>query len=109
MIRSIQKIIKIGSSGGVTIPAKELKQQNLAIGDEVEVIVRPVNKVSAEDQKVLDAAKATLDDFTWIVGHWQGTGLGGESEEMWMPPAGGAIRVTPVTFASLDHPASMRV
>jgi hypothetical protein len=35
--------------------------------------------------------KATLEDFRWIVGHWTGTGLGGTSEEMWMPPAGGAI------------------
>jgi hypothetical protein len=34
---------------------------------------------------------ATLDDFTWIVGQWTGTGMGGTSEEMWMPPAGGAI------------------
>jgi hypothetical protein len=37
------------------------------------------------------AAKASLSDFEWIVGHWSGTGLGGTSEEMWMPPAGGAI------------------
>jgi hypothetical protein len=37
------------------------------------------------------AVKATLEDFSWIVGHWSGTGMGGTSEEMWMPPAGGAI------------------
>jgi hypothetical protein len=35
--------------------------------------------------------KASLDDFKWIVGHWTGTGLGGTSDEMWMPPAGGAM------------------
>ena len=35
--------------------------------------------------------KATLEDFRWIVGHWAGTGLGGVSEEMWMPAAGGAM------------------
>ena len=35
--------------------------------------------------------KAAVNDFTWIVGHWVGTGLGGHSEEMWMPPAGGAL------------------
>lgn len=63
MIQSIQKIIKIGSSGGVTIPAKELKRQNLSFGDEVEVIVRPLHKVSAEDQQVLSAAKSILDDY----------------------------------------------
>lgn len=36
-------------------------------------------------------ARATLTDFAWIVGHWTGTGLGGTSEEMWMPAAGGAM------------------
>lgn len=63
MIQSIQKIIKIGTSGGVTIPAKELKRQNIAFGDEVEVIVRPLHKVNAEDQKVIEAAKAILKDY----------------------------------------------
>jgi antitoxin component of MazEF toxin-antitoxin module len=63
MIRSIQKIIKIGSSGGVTIPAKELKRQSLAFGDEVEVIVRPVNKVSDQDAKIVAAAKSILTEY----------------------------------------------
>lgn len=63
MIQSIQKVIKIGSSGGVTIPAKELKQQNIKFGDDVEVIVRPIRKVSVEDKKVLEVAKAILSDY----------------------------------------------
>ncbi len=63
MIQSIQKIIKIGSSGGVTIPAKELKRQNIAFGDEVEVIVRAIKNVNSEDQKVIDAAKSILRDY----------------------------------------------
>jgi antitoxin component of MazEF toxin-antitoxin module len=67
MIQSIQKIIKIGSSGGVTIPAKEMKRQNITYGDEVEVIVRPVRS-RVEDEEVLTAAKSILstykDDFT---------------------------------------------
>lgn len=63
MIQSIQKVIKIGSSGGVTIPAKELKRQNIAFGDEVEVIVRPLHKTSSEDQEVLAAAKKILKDY----------------------------------------------
>lgn len=63
MIQSIQKIIKIGSSGGVTIPAKELKRQNISFGDDVEVIVRPISKISAEDQKVLEAARSILQDY----------------------------------------------
>ncbi len=63
MIQSIQKIIKIGTSGGVTIPAKELKRQNIAIGDEVEVIVRPLHTSSSEDKKILSTAKRILDDY----------------------------------------------
>lgn len=63
MIQSIQKIIKIGSSGGVTIPAKELKRQNIAFGDEVEVIVRPLQKTNTKDQEVLTTAKKMLKKY----------------------------------------------
>jgi bifunctional DNA-binding transcriptional regulator/antitoxin component of YhaV-PrlF toxin-antitoxin module len=63
MIQSIQKVIKIGSSGGVTIPAKDLKRQNIAFGDEVEVIVRPLHNTNSEDQEVLTAAKKILSDY----------------------------------------------
>jgi bifunctional DNA-binding transcriptional regulator/antitoxin component of YhaV-PrlF toxin-antitoxin module len=63
MIQSIQKVIKIGSSGGVTIPAKELKRQNIAFGDDVEVIVRPINKIAAEDRKVIEAAKSIIKEY----------------------------------------------
>lgn len=63
MIQSIQKVIKIGTSGGVTIPAKELKRHNIAFGDEVEVIVRPLHSQTAKDQKVIDSAKKILDDY----------------------------------------------
>ncbi|MEI7486297.1 MAG: AbrB/MazE/SpoVT family DNA-binding domain-containing protein [Chryseobacterium sp.] len=63
MIQSTQKIIKIGSSGGVTIPAKELKRQNINFGDEVEVIVRPLNSINPNDQEVIDAAKGILNKY----------------------------------------------
>ncbi|HUD05573.1 MAG TPA: AbrB/MazE/SpoVT family DNA-binding domain-containing protein [Candidatus Saccharimonadales bacterium] len=63
MIQSIQKIIKIGSSGGVTIPAKEMKRQNMKFGDDVEIIVRSLDNTSSEDQKVINAAKSTLNDY----------------------------------------------
>lgn len=63
MIQSIQKIIKIGTSGGVTIPAKDLKRQNIAIGDEVEVIVRPLRNHSDGDQKIIDLAKKILKEY----------------------------------------------
>lgn len=63
MIQSTQKIIKIGTSGGVTIPAKDLKRQNLAIGDEVEVTVRPLRKHTSGDKKVINTAKKILSDY----------------------------------------------
>ena len=44
MIESTQKVIKIGSSGGVTIPAKEMKRQGITYGDEVRVTVEPLKK-----------------------------------------------------------------
>lgn len=37
-----QTIIRIGSSAGVTIPKKQLKELGLAVGDEVKVTVEPV-------------------------------------------------------------------
>ncbi len=60
MIQTIQKIIKIGSSGGVTIPAKDLKRQNIAFGDEVEVIVRPLRSLNTDDQEIIDSAKRII-------------------------------------------------
>jgi len=63
MIQSTQKIIKIGTSGGVTIPAKELKRQNINFGDEVEVIVRPLNSINPNDQEVIDTAKSILNKY----------------------------------------------
>lgn len=40
-----------------------------------------------------DAASppATIDQMAWIVGSWEGTGLGGESHESWLPPVGNQI------------------
>jgi hypothetical protein len=37
---------------------------------------------------------ATLDQVAWLAGHWVGEGLGGVSEELWSPPAGGAMMGT---------------
>lgn len=34
---------------------------------------------------------ATLDDVAWLVGSWHGPGLGGETDEIWLPPVGGAM------------------
>ena len=64
MIKSIQKIVGIGTSDGITLPAKELKRANIQRGDEVEVTVRPLRKSAGnEDQAVIDAAKQILKDY----------------------------------------------
>lgn len=64
MIKSIQKVIKIGSSGGVTIPAKEMKRQGIKYGDEVSVIVTPIDKsVHTGDQHIIDTAKKILKEY----------------------------------------------
>lgn len=63
MIKSIQKIIKVGSSAAVTIPAKEMKRQNIQFGDEVEVIIRPTHPASNADAEVIQAARKILKDY----------------------------------------------
>lgn len=61
MITSIQKIIRIGSSYGVTLPAKELRRANLKQGDEVEVTIRAVqNHTAASDHVVIETARNIL-------------------------------------------------
>ncbi len=63
-IHAIRKIVKVGSSDGVTLPAKDLQRDNIKRGDEVEVIVRPVQKrTNVDDQQVIDAAKTILRDY----------------------------------------------
>ncbi len=34
---------------------------------------------------------ATLADVSWIAGHWVGEAFGGQTEEIWSPPAGGSM------------------
>lgn len=62
MIQSIQKVIKVGTSGAVTIPAKQMKHQNIKFGDQVEVTVRRVNNQPSE-QEVIQAAKKILSRY----------------------------------------------
>ncbi len=50
-ITTTQKIIKIGTSRGVTIPAKQLSELKLTDGDEVRVTVEPIRKVSSLDNE----------------------------------------------------------
>ncbi len=35
--------------------------------------------------------KATLDQISWMEGHWKGTAFGGITEEIWSPPLGNSM------------------
>lgn len=39
-------------------------------------------------------APGRLADAEWLVGHWVGEGLGGKLDEVYLPPAGGALSGT---------------
>ncbi len=38
-----------------------------------------------------ESPPAKIDDVAWIAGHWHGEALGGIVDEVWSPPAGGAM------------------
>lgn len=46
-ITTTQKIIKIGTSQGVTLPAKQLRELRLSDGDEVRVTIEPLKRNSS--------------------------------------------------------------
>lgn len=55
----VQKVIKIGSSLGVTIPKKDVNKLNIVVGDEVEIsILKKSSKFAKHEQLLKD-----LGDF----------------------------------------------
>lgn len=46
----VQKVIKIGSSAGVTIPKKQLGELGISIGDEVKITIEPVVKKDTQSE-----------------------------------------------------------
>ncbi len=48
MIESIQKVIKIGKSAAVTIPAKDVKRLGIQYGDEIKITYEPVIRASSD-------------------------------------------------------------
>lgn len=45
-ITSVQKVIKVGDSAGVTIPARDLKAAEIKVGDNVKISVESIDKKS---------------------------------------------------------------
>lgn len=73
-----------------------------------------IGMVSA--QKTLQLTKgqqspdATLEDVSWISGHWQGEAFGGIAEEIWSPPLGDSmmfvfklVKDNKVSFYEIGH------
>ncbi len=54
-IKSTQKLIKVGDSLAVTIPAKQARLAGLKVGEEVNISVKPVVTQAPEDTKNLEA------------------------------------------------------
>ena len=52
MIKSIQKVIKVGSSAAVTIPAKDVKRLGISYGDEIKVSFEVTKKADTDPEKV---------------------------------------------------------
>jgi antitoxin component of MazEF toxin-antitoxin module len=53
----VQKVIKIGSSAGVTIPKKQLDELGIAIGDEVKLTIEPVDSDSKQEKLMYEYQK----------------------------------------------------
>ncbi len=62
VITTIQKVIKIGSSRGVTLPARDLRALGIRDGDEIEVTVRKRSE-AADDNQVLKTANSLLERY----------------------------------------------
>ncbi len=66
-ITSVQKVIKVGDSAGVTLPARDMKAAGIKPGDEVEIAVTKYTP-EASDAEVLRVARDILgrykEDFT---------------------------------------------
>lgn len=71
IITTTQKLIKIGSSRGITLPAKELEKLDVKPGDTLEVTVRKKSEV-IEAGKAVEIANSLLerykDDFRNLAG-----------------------------------------
>ena len=59
-ITTIQKVIKIGSSRGVTLPARDLRALGICDGDEVRLTVEQVKPIKQTNKPPL---RQDYDDF----------------------------------------------
>lgn len=56
-ISSVQKVIKVGSSLAVTIPARDARSLNIHAGSEVDITLKPVARESKKTELLIDYEK----------------------------------------------------
>lgn len=59
-INTVQKIIKIGSSAGVTLPAKDLKHAGFSVGTDVRITVEPIENVNEHTAEVVELTQKLI-------------------------------------------------
>ena len=47
--------------------------------------------VESRSQEEASAHEFNIEDYSWLVGHWKGSGFGGTSEEIWTSPVDGTM------------------
>ncbi len=52
-IRSIQRIIKVGDSAAVTIPARDFKHLGVEFGDDIEVTYKRIQKPQEQTEEIV--------------------------------------------------------
>jgi antitoxin component of MazEF toxin-antitoxin module len=62
IMTTIQKIIKIGSSKGVTLPAKDLKRLGVDVDDEIRITVESIDK-KAPQQDLMREYEAFVEQY----------------------------------------------
>lgn len=70
-IEAIRKVVKVGSSGMVSVPAKEMKHLGISYGDKLKVTFEPVESPSKEQvelvaltQKLIKRHKKALKNLS---------------------------------------------
>jgi len=59
-VTTTKKVIKIGSSAGVTIPAEDLKRMGITFGDELRVSFEPVDTPDKHTVEVVELTQKLI-------------------------------------------------
>lgn len=62
-MKTTQKIIKIGSSYGVTLPKKQLDANNISVGDKVKAVITPLEKSTTIPSETIEDYKKFVKQY----------------------------------------------